>query len=394
MSEKVADKLTEQEIIEQIYTCASCGYCRFGCAVYNEKGFESLTVRGRMQLLKKVFEGKMELTKPIIDSIYLCALCANCNIQCPTGVDFVKISEVLRETLLKEKLAPEVQQSLAENLAKDSNPFREPVEERGSWIPPNFDLDKKSENVYFVGCTGSYSLNRVPKSIMKVLDSIGFDHALMGGEERCCGSPILRTGDTNTMKIVIERNVAIWKKVGAKNVLTACAGCHTTFMHHYPPEFNYVHYTQLFAKLIKEGVLEFGKELNEKIIYFDGCDLGRHSGIFEEPREILRAIPGVELIEFTYNRDEQECCGGPLIGADATMARKVGAKKVKEAIEKGATMLITACPTCLLNFKEGARQAGLQLQMQDLSMLLPKYIRLKKKVEPVKAKNERNKENS
>lgn len=390
MSEKAAEKLTEQEIIEQIYTCASCGYCRFGCAVYNEKGFESFSVRGRMQLLKKVLEGKMELTQPIIDSLYMCALCANCNIQCPTGVDFVKISEVLRETLLKDKLAPEVQQTLAENLAKDSNPFREPVEERGNWVPPSFDMEKKSENVYYVGCTGSYSLNRVPKSIMRVLDAIGFDYALIGGEERCCGSPIIRTGDMETTKKVIERNIESWKKIGAKNIITSCAGCHTTFIHYYPPEFNYWHFTQLFAKLIKEGELAFGKELNEKIIYFDGCDLGRHSGIYEEPREILRAIPGVELIEFTYNREEQQCCGGPLIAVDADMARKIGAKKVEEAIEKGATMMVTACPTCLLNFKESARQAGLKLQIQDLSMLLPKYVKPKKKQEPVKAQNEHN----
>ncbi len=388
MSEKVVQKLTEQEIIEQIYTCASCGYCRFGCAVYNERGFESLSVRGRIQLLKKIIEGKMELTKPIIESIYMCALCANCNVRCPTGVDFVKISEVLRETLLKNKRAPDAQQALSVNLAKDSNPFSEPVEERGSWIPSSFPQGKQSEYLYFVGCTGSYSLNRVPKSIMKVLDSIGFDYTLMGGEERCCGSPILRTGDTETAKKTIERNVDQWKKLGVKTVITACAGCHTTFAHYYPPDFNYVHFTQLFSKLINEGVLEFGKELNEKIIYFDGCDLGRHSEIYEEPREILRAIPGVQLIEFLYNREEQECCGGPLIGADATMARKIGAKKVREAIEKGATLLITACPTCLLNFKEGARQAGLQLAMQDLSMLLPKYVKPKKKAETETTKNE------
>ncbi|GAI76897.1 unnamed protein product [marine sediment metagenome] len=186
--------MTEQEIIEQVYTCASCGYCRFGCPVYNEIGFESLTVRGRMQILKKILEGKMELTKPIIESIYMCAQCENCNIRCPTGVDFVKISEALRETLLKNRLAPEVQLMLTENLARDSNPFREPLEERGAWLPSDYPQCKKSENLYFVGCTGSYSLNRIPKSIMRILDNIGFEYTLLGSEERCCGSPILKGG--------------------------------------------------------------------------------------------------------------------------------------------------------------------------------------------------------
>jgi Fe-S oxidoreductase len=371
--------MTEQEIIEQVYICASCGYCRFGCPIYNEKGFESLTVRGRMQILKKIIEGKMKLTKPIIESMYMCAQCQNCNIRCPTGIDFVKISEAIRETLMKEKLAPEVQQILSENLAKDSNPFREPLSERGSWLPSNFPQGKKSENLYFVGCTGSYSLNRIPKSIMRVLDSIGFDYTLLGSEERCCGSPILRVGDRETAIKTIERNVEQFKKLGVKTVITSCAGCHTTLLHHYPPEFKYVHFTQLFAKLIKEGVLVFEKELNEKVIYFDGCDLGRHSGIYEEPREILRAIPGVELVEFQYNREEAECCGGPILGADADLARKIGATRVQEAIDRGATLLVTACPTCLLNFKEGARIAGLQLQIQDLALLLPKYVKAKKK---------------
>ena len=371
--------MTEQEIIEQVYTCASCGYCRFGCVVYNEIGFESFSVRGRMQILKKIIEGKMKLTKPIIESMYMCAQCQNCNVRCPTGIDFVKISEAIRETLLKEKIAPESQITLSENLAKDSNPFREPLEERGSWLPSNYPLGKKSENLYFVGCTGSYSLNRIPKSIMRVLDSIGFDYTILGPDERCCGSPILRAGDRETATKTIEKNVGQFRKLGAKTIITACAGCHTTFIHHYPPDFNYIHFTQLFAKLIKEGTLVFEKELNEKVIYFDGCDLGRHSGIYEEPREILMAIPGIELIEFQYNREEAECCGGPVLGANADLARKIAATRVQEAIDRGATLLVTACPTCLLNFKEGARTTGLQLQMQDLSLLLPKYVKAKKK---------------
>ncbi len=370
--------MTEQEIIEQVYTCASCGYCRFGCPVYNEIGFESLTVRGRMQILKKILEGKMKLTKPIIESIYLCAQCENCNVRCPTGIDFVKISEALRETLLKERLAPEAQIMLSENLAKDSNPFREPLEERGSWLPGDFPQGKKSEYLYFVGCTGSYSLNRIPKSIMRVLDSIGFDYTLLGSEERCCGSPILRAGAREIAMKTIERNIDQFHRHGAKTIITACAGCHTTFIHQYPSEFKYVHFTQIFAQLSKEGALVFEKELNEKVIYFDGCDLGRHSGIYEEPREILRAIPGVELIEFQYNREEAECCGGPVLGANADLARKIGAARVQEALDMGATFLVTACPTCLLNFKEGARTAGLQLQMQDLALLLPKYVKAKK----------------
>jgi len=371
--------MTEQEIIEQVYTCASCGYCRFGCAVYNEIGFESLTVRGRMQILKKILEGKMKLTKPIIESIYMCAQCQNCNINCPTGIDFVDISRALRETLLKNRLAPEAQIALSENLAKDSNPFREPLAERGSWVPSNFEVRKKCENLYFVGCTGSYSLNRIPKSIMRILDSIGFEYTLLGDEERCCGSPILRAGDRETATKIIRRNVEQFRKLGVKNVITACAGCHTTLIHEYPKEFNYIHFTQLFAKLIKEGKLVFEKELNEKVIYFDGCDLGRHAGIYEEPREILQAIPGVELIEFQYNRENAVCCGGPVLGANADLARKIGASRVKEAIDRGATLLVTACPTCLLNFKEGARTAVLQLQMQDLALLLPKYVKPEKK---------------
>lgn len=373
--------MTEQEIIEQVYTCASCGYCRFGCPVYNEIGFESLTVRGRMQILKKILEGKMELTKPIIESIYMCAQCENCNIRCPTGVDFVKISEALRETLLKNRLAPEVQLMLTENLARDSNPFREPLEERGAWLPSDYPQCKKSENLYFVGCTGSYSLNRIPKSIMRILDNIGFEYTLLGSEERCCGSPILRAGDRETATKTIERNVEKFKSLGVKTIITSCAGCHKTFLHDYPSEFNFVHYTQLFTKLINEGVLVFEKELNEKVIYFDGCDLGRHSGIYEEPREILRAIPGVELIEFQYNREEAECCGGPILGANAELARKIAATRVQEAIDRGATFLVTACPTCLLNFKEGARTAGIQLQIQDLPLLLPKYVKVMKKVQ-------------
>ena len=342
--------MTEQEIIEQVYTCASCGYCRFGCAVYNEIGFESLTVRGRMQLLKKILEGKMELTKPIIESIYMCAQCENCNVRCPTGIDFVKISEALRETLMKNRLSPEGQLALAENLAKDSNPFREPLEERGSWVPSSFPLGKKSENLYFVGCTGSYSLNRVPKSIMKILDSIDYDYTILGPDERCCGSPILRAGDRETAIKTIEKNVEQFKKLGVKTVITACAGCHTTFKHYYPDEFTYVHFTQLFARLIKEGVLTFEKELNEKVIYYDGCDLGRHSGIYEEPRETIKKM-AKNFVEMPHHHADALCCGagGGVRGAFAKNSIAMARRRLEEAEEIEADIVLTECNSCVHN---------------------------------------------
>ena len=363
-----------KDIIKDIYTCAACGYCRFGCPVNTHVGFESATARGRMLIVKKILEGKLGYTNSVVDSIYMCSQCANCSEICPTGIKYVDIITALRQELFQRGLYPESQKMLRSIISEHGNPFSGKKEERSSWLPEEHKTPRKSKNVYFVGCSSSYASNRIARSIMKVLDTIGFDYTVLGSEEYCCGDPLRRMGEQEEASLLMEKNVEKFKEFGIKTVIASCAGCYKSLKHNYPQDFEMLHVTQLFDRLIKEGKLKFTKELKNKIIYQDGCDLGRHCGIYEEPRNILRAIPGVELLEFDYCKEEAICCGGPLASGYLDLSHKIAADRVREANAKGADMIATSCPMCFVHLKDGAKEASIVMSVQDIPLLLLKAI--------------------
>ncbi len=371
MSESAAKVMDEAKLEEEIYTCASCGYCRFNCPVYKVIGLESVTVRGRMLVMKKILEGKMEFTPELVDSIYMCAQCEGCKIACPNDIDFVAITRFLRQEMVSQGLLPESFKVVRENLATLSNPYGEPMDQRGAWLSSKVREEvKQSENLYFVGCTTSYSLNRISKSVTRVLDKSKFDYTVLGDNELCCGAPMLRMGETELAMDMVQKNVENMRNLGVKTVFASCAGCYSTMKHNYPDEFEYLHVTELFENMLKDGTLEFKKPFKKRAIYYDGCDLGRHAGVYEAPRNVLKAIPELELIEFDYNRENAMCCGGPLSSGYPDLAHNIAVQAVVEAHEKNADMIITACAACLVNFKEGAQIAGIQMDVQDIPMIL------------------------
>lgn len=374
--------MRREEIVQDIYTCASCGYCRFGCPVYHEVGFERVTVRGRMLLFKKLLEGKLDFTEDdqaVIESVFLCAQCENCKVVCPTGIDYVRISNFFKEDISEKGLMPEIPKMLRDSLLSESNPFGEPRGERGAWLPQPYREPRKSEHLYFVSCTASYSLNRIARSVLRILEMTDYDFTVLGAAENCCGGPLFRLGERERAKELVMRNAEEFDRLGVKTVFASCAGCFRTLSRVYPKEFKVYHIIQFFDDLIREGALTFAKAYEKKVIYFDGCDIGRHCGIYEEPRRVLRSIPGVELLEFDYNREEATCCGGPIMAHYPDIAHNVAAKAVLEAKEKGAEVIATSCGTCLLNFREGARTAGVQMEVVDIPMMLPSLMERKRR---------------
>jgi len=363
------------EVRDEIYACAGCGYCRFGCPVFRERGFERFTPRGRILALKRAIETRTDVPASLRDSIYLCAQCANCEVQCPVGIDFVKISEALRREFAARGELPPSLSPLRENLLAQANPYGQPQAERGAWLGPAPRLEPGVPDLYFVGCGVSYGSSRIAKSVVRVLDGLGLKYNILGSEEYCCGAPLFRLGEEERARAMVAKNVARFDELGVKRIFATCAGCFKTLKQLYPPRFEVLHISQLLWQLVREGQLKFGKELKKKIIYFDGCDIGRHAKVYEEPREFLKAIPGVELLEYDYNRDQALCCGGPLLALDADLAAKIAADRVREAAAKGAELIVTPCPTCMLMLKDGAKHAGLKLDVQDLPMLLPSLVK-------------------
>jgi heterodisulfide reductase subunit D len=225
-----------------------------------------------------------------------------------------------------------------------------------------------------MSCTAAYSANRIAKSVVRICQAAGIEFAI-SDKEMCCGNPLLRIGQREKFQELVEGNVRMFKEVGAKTIFTACAGCYKALVHDYPKgDWEVLHFAQLMDRLIKEGKLSFKKPLPKKVIYYDGCDLGRHCGIYEEPRRVLAAIPEIELMEFDYNREEAMCCGGPLVGSYPDLATDIPVRHINEAVEKGADILVAACGACMINFKEGMKKAGKKIDVQDLTMLVAKQV--------------------
>jgi glycolate oxidase len=300
--------------------------------------------------------------------------------MCPTGIDYCDVISELRRDIAGKGLLPESQVNSRNILAEHGNPFAQKDDERGGWVPKGIEIGREANDLYFVGCSASFGSNRIPKSALVAIESAGHDITLLGSGEACCGFPLFRMGDDEGGRKMMERNISAFRHVSAKRIIASCPGCYKTLKGELPEEFTVLHMEELLAELVKAGSLKFTKPLKKKAIYSDGCDLGRHSGVYDPPREILRAIPELELLEYDYNRENAACCGGPVASHNPDLAHKIAADKVREAADKGVDMIVTSCPMCFVNLKEGAKVAGIKMDVQALPMLLVKVVDRKKRI--------------
>jgi len=358
------------EQLEDIVRCMKCGNCMSACPVFAVTGREAMLARGRIQLLKAVMNGRLELTDGLRDVLFTCLNCDACSLSCPPGI---RVDELMRaakvELLRLGKPLPEAQERIRCGIERQSNPFDQPKGERGAWLPPELRQPKPAKYLLHAGCSISYASNRIGKAVIRILQKAGVDFTMMGDEELCCGDPYVRMGDLEKAEALRAMNKAAFRKYGVETVVTPCAGCYNAFKHSYGDSVKPMHIVQLFAELIEGGRLQFEKPFGKKVVYFDGCDIGRHSGCYDEPRQVLSSIPGLELAEMPSNRENAACCGGPLLGSHPDLARRIAAERVREAQARGAEVIAVACPTCLLNLKEGAQSAGIRMDIQDVTTI-------------------------
>lgn len=360
--------LAEQS--DDLVRCMKCGNCMTTCPVYLVTEKEIALARGRVRLIRAAMEGDLELTDNLREALFTCLQCDACSLTCPPGVPVNELVRQAKTELLKRgKPLSEAQDRIRCGIERESNPFSLPQKERGAWLPPELKEPKSAPYLLHAGCSISYASNRTGKAVIRILQKAGIDFTLLGDQETCCGDPYVRMGDMEKAEALWALNKANYKKYGIETVITPCAGCYSAFKHHYTDAIRPMHVLELFAQLIREGKLQFEKPFAKKAVYFDGCDIGRHSGCFEEPRQVLSAIPGLTLLEMPKNRNESACCGGPLLGSYPDYARAIAAQRVREAEALGAEIMAVACPTCLLNLKEGAKTAGLKMDIQDVTAL-------------------------
>ena len=368
----------------EIFACINCGFCRAGCPVFAHTGLESENARGRVIQAYYLMKGVLEPSKEVADKFYLCTTCLNCKATCPAGVMVSDIVEAARERLADAGFLPDIHKKLMENLVATGNPFGEPREKRTDIFPSTFKPKTGPvDTLLFLGCVASYQDINIVPNIMKILDRAGVSYTALGKEENCCGYISYLVG-TKEFKEVAEKNINVFSKLRAKQIMTTCAGCYKTFKELYPQhttfDFGVVHAIQYLNNLIQEGKIKFKKGNPIKVAYHDPCDLGRHLNIFEPPRDLIKSIPGVTLVEFKNNRLLAKCCGGGggLKAFDTNLSGEIAYKRMEEAIEVGGEVVVSACPSCKSNLQVASarlrKEKKGRIKVMDLTELVAEAL--------------------
>ena len=375
----------------EILACINCAFCRLGCPTYEVTQLESRNARGRNILAFNMMTGQIGPSKELADSFYTCTTCNACTQFCPAQIRVDEIIQKGREKLFAAGAAPEPVMALRQSILDTDNVYAAKKEDRIAIFPLPIkkkldagEFKEQAPTLLFMGCVSSYLDMKIVPSFFKIMDAAGVDYTLLGAEEICCGFPLHLMGDqeqfTETARNLIERI----KATGAKELVTPCAGCYKTFTKFYPEAgdlnvevYHAVHYIQ---KLITDKKLTLGGDLHKKITYHDPCDLGRTFQIFEEPRDILKAIPNIDFVEMARNRMMARCCGGggSVIALEPELAAEMASVRVKDAADVGAEIIVSACSACKDNLRKGAKfipkQERPKIKVMDITEIVADCI--------------------
>ncbi len=239
--------------------------------------------------------------------------------------------------------------------------------------PDDGYVRERAEVVYFTGCVASFFplAQKIPMDLAGIFEAADVDFTLLGEDEWCCGFPLLGAGLTDALAPMIDHNVAAVLERGASEVVFACPGCFHMWQTHYPRDIKLTHSTQFLLQLMKDHRIPL-KDMPLTVTYHDPCDLGRASGVYDVPREILRLLPGVRLIEMERNREDCLCCGGGgnLEMIDASLSEKIAAEKVRQVSATGAEAVVTACQQCVRTMTGHIRREKLDIEVMDITGLV------------------------
>lgn len=381
----------------QMEACTNCSLCADVCPAVSAAEDGQLSgayrlielrklMRSRSGFLQKFFGRRTptpEQLKQFSETVYRCTLCGRCQETCPSGIMLRDLWFSLRQDLVHTDAYPEKVDMIRENVSGSHNVFDEDNEERVDWVedlrdPPEHGYVRdRAEVVYFTGCVASYfpMAQKIPMALSAVLDAAGVDFTLLAEEEWCCGFPLLGAGLRDHLGDLIEHNIAAVRAKGAHTVVFACPSCFQMWREHYPHDFDIFHVTQYLNQLIKNHQLPL-KKVDLSVTYHDPCDLGRGSREYDAPREVICAIPGVQLVEMSHHRENCLCCGGGgnLEMIDSELSGKIAKAKVDEALETGAQAVVTACQQCVRTMASYVRRNKLSLEVMDIVQLVQKAL--------------------
>jgi heterodisulfide reductase subunit D len=364
---------------DEVAKCNRCGFCLPSCPIYTVQKTESASPRGRNSITRAVIEKRLPWSPEIERSIFSCLGCGACTAACFPAV---KTSELVfrdRECLVDEGLYPAIADTVVKYLEANHNISNEDNEERGEWrellrdLPEHCFEKDRAEWIYFVGCVSSFypMAQKIPVNMARIMERAEMDFTILSGEEWCCGFPLIGAGVPEKVQALKDHNLEKVRDVGAEKIVFTCPSCYHTWKTLYDSDVEIVSSSELLEQLIWENQIPL-KEINAVVTYHDPCDLGRNSGLFESPREVIKAIPGISLVELPHNRMESVCCGGGgnLEMVDPELAGKVAQMKIDEILSTGADMVVSSCQQCLRTISTRARRQRIGLVVKDLTELV------------------------
>jgi Fe-S oxidoreductase len=359
--------------------CFQCGLCDVVCPWNRVRIFS---------MRKIVREAAFGLTDIESEDIWRCTTCGRCPQQCPRDVKQIESGVALRRIATEYGVFPTAARPIRTvrgSLVGEGNPLNEARKNRANWAE-GLSVKMFSEGMeilYFPGCYLSYDsrLKKVARATATILNRAGVDYGILGTKENCCGESIRKTGDEDVFKRLARENIKTFIDNGVKKILVSSPHCYHTFKNEYREfrvDFEVVHISQYLFELINDGTLVLNKEYKKKVTYHDPCYLGRHNGIYDEPREVLKKVPGLELIEMPESRSDSLCCGGGggRIWMETIKGERFSDVRLEQTVGVGAEVLATSCPYCIANFEDSRSTIGVAdtIEIKDITEIIQEVI--------------------
>jgi len=384
--------LSREQLVE-LDACTQCGECIKYCPVQDVTGNTAVSPPEKIRMYREFIKsteglkalllgGEVDpkLLQEFTKAIFECTTCGACGDICTVGIETQRLWPMMRKEMVRRGLGPIGPQARMPGIVeKTGNPYDKPAGERFTWLPEDLTLPERAEYAYYAGCTGAYEAIPMVRGDVLVLQAIGEPFTMLSAEDEvCCGFPLFITGQHDLLSKLVKKLVEGYAGKGVKTLLCSCPCCVNMMARDWPLfyggalPFKIMHITQFVSEAIRKGRLRVKKEYPERLIYHDPCYLSRGVGVIEEPRAILKSIPGVRLLEFERKGLKSRCCGAG--GA----ARKVfhenaiamGRLTIDEAWQKKADKLILSCPACYSKVNEASFEYDKQVPIVDIMELL------------------------
>jgi glycolate oxidase len=364
--------------------CRACMTCNGYCTVSPSfDGIETWSSKGRALLMRGLMKGEIPLSEKSVEIIFTCSKCGLCFANCVQVDDFQKAILSVRNKIAEEDMVPEIFHSLAKNISVHGDPSAAQKKRRLSWMRNlENDLPKQAENLYWVGCMTANRTPKTAKAFYNILKRTETDFTILGRDEGCCAYVLLSAGLWEEAKESAFDVLEKIQQTRSTRLITPCSGCYYTFTILYSEHLGIsipcevIHSTQFIEQLVNEGKITF-KSLDREIAYHDPCSLGRMCNVYDAPRNILKAIPGLKLIELPYSKEQARCCGGGggLWAFNNEVSLNAAETRLKQDLQPTSiNTLTTACPQCQINFRFTSKKVSREIEINDITEIVDKAM--------------------